>query len=300
MVKVGAMSQEFGHRRPPYMSVEDAIKRLAKIGLDGVELECGTKRFSQLTDKATQKKIKETADSAGIKISNLAPHQDFLYPNIWGVQRELYALKGAMEMAVNMNIDLVRIHICSNISYGEFPQLLQWGRSAGPKYARFWSLSNQYSQGVVCVKEATKMAEDLGVTLILDNHFFLTVLDHLKIVQEIGSSNLKLTIDTRNAVENGEDLCATIRACGKLLVHSHVKDGRYMGANGVRAAGEVMAGVPIGDGNSTDWEATLKAFKDINFKGFLSIEGAHVLPMYDPWDVVQRGAKYLRDLAARI
>jgi len=282
------------------MSVEEVITKLAKIGIDGVELECGTTRLSPLTDKAAQKKIKETADSAGIKITNLAPHQDFLYPSPWAVRRELYALKGAMDMAVNMKVDLVRIHICSNINYGEFPQMLQWGRSGGPRYARFWSLADQYDQGVVCVKEATKIAEDLGVTLILDNHFFLTVLDHLKIVQEIGSPRLKLTIDTRNAVENGEDLCATIRACGKLLVHSHVKDGRYVGADGVRASGQVMAGVPIGDGNCTDWEATLKAFKDIGFKGFLSIEGAHVIPMYDPWDVVQKGAKYLRDLAAKI
>jgi len=298
-MKISAMTQEYRLVEP---TIEGAIKKLAKLGFDGIELEAGSGRF-HAWDLDQAKKIKELCASNKLTITNLAPQTDFVNPDEWEVEKDLLNIRELCKMANAIDVDLVRVQvICHALGgFGAMPQIVD--QPPVP-------MLRQWSTGISNLKKAVKIAEDFGVTLGLDNHFFLTVLDHLRIVKEIGSPNLKLFLDVINAVINGEDIIATTRECGKLLVHTHLKDlYRYRGSG--RGAAETISArlgptgqfevrPPVGEGNTVNWEEYLRTLKEIGYKGFLSIEAAHSDFHYDRWYVAEAGLKYLRELNKKV
>jgi sugar phosphate isomerase/epimerase len=279
------MSQEYRATTPTIIGI---IPKLAELGFDGMELEAGDRRLPAWNiDKA--KKIKEACDSHGLTITNLAPQTDFVNPDTFGFQmeKEFLNIRELCKLANAIEVPLIRVQIISHAmgGFGPMPEIV--GRTP-------LSLSRQFDIGVANLKKAVKIAEEFGVTLGLDNHFFLTVMDHLRIAKAINSPRLGVFLDVINAIINGEDAIATARACGKWLVHSHLKDmykwaGSATGRIG--PTGQFYVRPPIGEGNVIDWEEYLKTLKSIGYKGYLSIEAAHSDRHYDRWFVAEAGIK---------
>jgi sugar phosphate isomerase/epimerase len=324
MVKISAMSQEFGERtvfkRGADKSIGEIVSRLADLGLDGIELECGSPRLPSW-DIEKAKNIKEECDSHGLAITDLAAHQFFLMPGGgWQMEKEFLNLRACCEMANAIEAPYVRLQLVS-WTFGSLPANVPLRNYAAEPGGS--SLASQYSHGVQMIARSVKVAEEFGVTLGLDNHMFLPVMEHLHIANEIGSPNLKLFMDVRNCIEVGEDPIPTVRKCKGMLVHTHVKDARkevgtsamplrlelspnaQARAAAIRAYGGSMVGtftigVPVGMGNILNWEEWLKALKDINYKGYLSIEGAHVDPRFSPYEACSIAMKYLRNLSKKV
>jgi len=281
--------------------LEEVISKAADLGFDGIEIGAARPHLSPLDHcKKSARKIKEMVESKGLVISNLAAYPDFCYPAFRQVEKELISLKAAMELAAAMDVQLVRTQIVSCLTFGPFPQTVASFAGAG-------SLMAQYHRGIEATREATKIAEDIGVTLFLDNHGFLTVLEHLKIVREINSPNLKISIDAGNCVAHGEDLIESARACGELLVHSHAKDCTPMGSTTISGlptdswSSRFWTFTTIGKG-LVDWESYLKVLKEINYKGFLSIE-SHSPKFFmgiADYETPAKGLKFLRTLSEKV
>jgi len=298
-MKISGLSQDYGGWREGWKPLEDTVKKFAEYGFDGIELEVGSPRLPAWEIQRA-KKIKELCESEGLEISNLAPQTFFItYGGPYNTMKELLNVKACCEMASAIDVPYVRVQIIA-YTFTWLPKLE--GRSVP-------TLDEQYSQGVSTLAKAVKIAEDIGVTLGLDNHFSLKVTDHLRIVKEINSPNLKLFLDVRNAIDNGEDPISVARECGELLVHTHVKDalrgvgGRLQAAEFRYAeTGELgdVIGVPVGMGNIINWANYLKTLKSIGYKGFLSIEGAHVSPLYPPFECSRIGMEYLRKINEEI
>jgi sugar phosphate isomerase/epimerase len=284
-LKIGLLALHF-----KMVPLEEMIFKAAELGFDGIDLDAARPHLSPLDyDTNSAKKVKELAESRGLSISNLLAVTDFCNPSPSTREHELLALKAVMELAVAMDVELVSTAIISAFTWGSFPQVP----------GRPYSLLAQYAHGVECVKEAVKIAEDLGVTLFLDNHLFLLVRDNLQIVKKIGSPNLKISIDAGNCIRNGEDLLEAAKACGSLLVHGHVKDPIVIG-KGSRAD-EIKTHTVIGEG-CINWEAYLKTLKDIGYKGFMAVETLtpkFFLGLAD-WETVEKGLKYLRKISEKV
>jgi len=296
-MKIGCASQVYFGQG----SMEEVISKVAEMGFDGIELEFGTNRLTAFEGTKRAKKLKELCDSKGLTISNLQPHTFFitLTAGPWQIpmqeQKELLFFKTCCEFASAMNVPYVRVQIISH-TYGPLPQIVVQKAPDSPVTLVTPSLMAQFTQGLNTLVKAVKIAEDIGVTLGLDNHYFLTVMDHVKIVKQINSPNLKLFQDVANATLHGEDIVANVKACGKLLVHSHVKDRAVFG-NKVSGEFTDESVVPIGMG-IVPWKDYLTALRDVGFKGFLSIEGNAV--GYSTDETVRIGLKYLRDLSKEL
>jgi sugar phosphate isomerase/epimerase len=272
-------------------NLETIISKTADMGFEGIDIGICLPAENDLlaisrwdTDKAYRKKILELCKSKGLEIPCIVGYNDFLTPGDGYAQREYFICKHAIEVAADMNVKFIRTHINSLVGYAHYPDLQRIAPRA------------QARRGVELLKKYVKMAEDAGMVLLLDNHFFFTVLEHLAIVKKMNSSSLKLSIDVGNLVGHGEDLLSTVRECKDFLVHFHVKGPSVMGSDplpgfrGIRWGGESGE---IGAGNLINWEAFLKELKKINYKGYLAIEGA-------VWEGKERGAKYLRKIAGKV
>lgn len=86
----------------------------------------------------------------------------------------------------------------------------------------------------------------------------------LRLCEEVGEENVGANLDTVWAYLQRENLPWSIYKYNDKLYHVHMRDGDGLAAYNL----------PVGYGN-TDWEMVIKALKDINYNGFLSLEWAH-------------------------
>jgi len=120
--------------------------------------------------------------------------------------------------------------------------------------------------------EAAGYAADHGVTLALQNHppVIKGYRDVLRMVNEVGSPNLKVCFDTRLEHEMGpEDVTRASREIGQLQVLSHFGN-EYDEVNGRVVPKYDELAVPQVDG-----------LLEIGYKGYLGFELCHQLPIVD-------------------
>ena len=144
----------------------------------------------------------------------------------------------------------------------------------GPNYAALGDLpgrgrtDEEWAWCVDVLKQVAEHAEQQGVTLALEplnrfeTYFLNIVEDALKLVDEIGSPNIKVHIDTFHANIEEKDTAAAIRAAGDKLGHFHISESD----RGVPGTGQVH------------WDDVFAALKDIGYDGWLAIEsfGSHM------------------------
>jgi len=278
----------------PPISLEEICSEAAKRGFDGVELyDNSPPQAPQLSllkygfDKAAAKKLKEMIASKGLVLTDIA------HGSVGTTENDLVLLRVAMELAVTLNVKLIRTFI---------------GTSTPPPGTSESQYLEQISGGITNLRKAAKMAEDYGVFLGVDNHYFLTVLDNVNIVRQIGSPNLKIFIDAGNCAAHGEDLIKSVRAASELLVHGHIKEpmvyGRGVkpplpGYEGVALGREADA--ELGSTGLIDWEAYVKTLKEIGFKGFLSVEFSSIyMPNQHDWDKAERTMNYVKKICKKV
>ena len=139
-------------------------------------------------------------------------------------------------------------------------------------------------------KEVSSFAKDRGTTLALENHGQLCARtdEILDLLNEVDSPNLRLNLDIGNFLELGEDSVSSVRKLGHLAVHTHIKDFK-------KADGKVIPTL-VGEGD-VDLEGCLKALKEKNYSGYLSLEYEAEM---DSKAGVERSLKALRRSLERI
>ena len=119
-----------------------------------------------------------------------------------------------------------------------------------------------WNHSVESMKVVCKTAEELGVTLHLEvlNRFesFLVndVEEGLRFIEQVGSPNMKLLVDTFHANIEEDNVPEALRRAGKNLGHMHLGEGNRK-----------LPGL-----GSLPWKEMGEALREIDFKGFLCIE----------------------------
>jgi sugar phosphate isomerase/epimerase len=139
----------------------------------------------------------------------------------------------------------------------------------------------------------TRVAEDAGVVLALENEFGITSNGEqiAHIVDSVNSPNLGVNLDPANFVVSKENPARAIEILGRRIAHMHLKDCTFTGAG--RWWGYEW--VELGTGQM-DYRPILSALKKIGYGGFLSLE-------YEQSDVVRgtiMSRMYLRKLLSEI
>lgn len=235
------------------LPLSDFLSKAKELGYEAVEIVAKRPHLSPLDlDSDARKRVKDLLAERGLTLAAIAGYQDFScgteHPDMARRQKELVYLRETLRLAKDLGCGLVRTY--AGFYYPEVPFSIQWK----------WCVDS--------LKEGTKMAEDLGITIGLQNHGEIAQCykDVLDMVGEVGADNLKIVLDAPALENNNEDYEEAVEACGSLIVHSHTSDFSYPSPNRRR-----KIAVSLGDG-VVNYQRFVASLKNVGYQGCLSYE----------------------------
>ena len=272
-IKVGLYSITFlgVWYRGDALSLEEMIKRAKEYGYAGIEID-GKRPHGNPLDWPTKrcKELRNVADGAGIEIYGVAANNDFSSPIPEYRECQIAYIKELIRMTSDLGAKTLRM-------------FLGWtGVTLHPKIAQYiiakdiWNYTHaEFTEEEIwawCregMAECSKYAEEAGVILALQNHqpVIKDYLDVLRMVEEISSPNLKVSLDVPIMTDKSpENIHKAVQAVGDLQVLSHFGGEYERGADG-KVIGQDF------------YSHFIMAMHEIGYSGYMSYELCHPLPV---------------------
>ncbi len=232
-IRIGACDWSLGLDANP-----KAFEVAKQIGLPGILVNLGSEANNfHLRDKAMQQKIREASKQTGVKISSLA---------IAALNQIPFKTDPLAETLVSDSIDVAQALGVTVILTAFFEKGDLRNDDAGVK------------ETIQRFKRLVPKAEKAGVILGIES--YLNADEHKRIIDAVGSPNLKVYYDFRNTADAGFDTVAEFKKLSPGLVcELHMKE------NGV-----------LLEHGTLDWKAIAKAIRDSGYygDGWMQIEWA--------------------------
>ena len=267
------------------MSIYEWIKLADGLRVDGLEFY---NNFADVKDSANWPKIRRAVEDTGMVIPMMCASPDFTIPDAALRKKEVEHEIKAIEMSAAL----------------------------GAKYCRVLSgqrrkdITREEGMGYVVdsINACIPAAKDLGITLIIENHYkddfwtepeFAQMMDvFVDLVSRIDSPYFGVNFDPSNAIAAGEEPLELLEKVKHKVLTMHASD-RYL-ANGtiedLRKAEGGSAGYVsffkhgvIGKGLN-DYDAIFKTLKDVGFDSWISIEDG-----VDGMEQMHESADFLRE-----
>jgi xylose isomerase len=253
------------------MTMEEAVRKVAEMGFDGVEL---TIWDVDAFDEARRKRIGEEVESLGIEISTVGCNDNVyiwnspVYANPDGAVRDemVRRVGRTIEAALEWNCELV----------GLWP-----GSDTVPlktSYRKAWDLL------VDTFSRCAKIAEEHKVRIAAEYKpecILGSAESTLRLIQAVNSDNLGALLDTGHSIVAREHLPTVVDMLGEKLFHIHVDDNY----------GDWDRDMP--PGTVHNFSEFLEALKRVGYRGYLSMD---VWPYEDPEREIRTGKDYLERL----
>jgi len=264
----------------PALSIKEFISKAKRFGFQGVELDGRAPHaLPYLLSERDRKEIVEYLAKEEIELSALAANNDFSSPVI-----------EHRDANIQMVIDM--IHLCRDLGAPILRVFTAWRGSsrrdgmgtyeiARPGYDRAFpgtTFSERWRYCLECFRIVSKVAEDEGVILALQNHppVVRNHQDCLAMIEEVGSPNLKMSFDVsgERAWQDTDWILAAGHRIGDRWVHSHFSGDFKRNPDGTveRAPlGRVMG--PREGNMSWNYEAWVQAMYEVGYQGYVNYEG---------------------------
>lgn len=201
--RIGISSYSFWQfRHKDLRDLEKCIELAADMGFDGVEV---LHRQMEKEDNDYLQKLKRRAFTLGLDLMGFSTHQGFLSPNKDVRQKNIDHTIKCIEMAYALGIPTMRVNTGTWGTSKNFDELMKnRGIEPPPKGV---TDEDGFGWVVESLGQCLKAAEKCGVLLGLENHWGLgrTPEGVLRVVKEVKSPWLKVTLDTGNFLEDPYD-----------------------------------------------------------------------------------------------
>lgn len=187
--------------------VERCIDQAAAMGFDGVEL-----LLLQMTSEENSylQQIKKRAFHNGLDLCGFSTHQGFLNPDKQYRDENIKLTIHQIELAYALGIPTMRLNTGRWETSANFDELMA-NKGIEPAIEGY-NDEDGYMWVMDSIEQCIPTAEKCGVMLGLENHWGLgrTALGVKRIVDEIDSPWLQVTLDTGNFLENSYEQMATL------------------------------------------------------------------------------------------
>ena len=256
----------------PAYTLEETIKRIAKIGYEGIEIGASSPHaYPPCLTKERRKHIRNVLDDNGIALSSMLP-----------------ALAGGPGHNLVSPIPEERRHTIDH--YKDLVELsAEWGGKIllyipgwivfGTTYKQAWEWST------AALSEIADKAAKFDQTLVIepvsfDTNFVDKCEEAIAMMEAVNKPNVKLMFDTFHTLYRKEPSTDYIYRMGKDLRHLHISDNNRL---------------PPGQGRG-DFVGVVNALKDIEFDGYLAMELGFDRRDIEPDYVARQSYEYLKPL----
>jgi sugar phosphate isomerase/epimerase len=263
------------------LSVEQQIHKAKALGFEGLAIETKRPVASPLDlNKATRVRIKDVAADQGIELCAIESMSNFCSRHSEERENNLAMMKLVLELAHDLNVDMVKIFAAwpgiiddeEAISIYAPYEKGNYFKPLNPLDLKVWN------RAIDGIREVASSAEDLGITLLLQNH--APVLrpgyeDALAMMQEIERKNVKLCIDVPlfSDRQKSDYVREAVRNCGKNLLYTHYGAWNFIETEN----GEVVQEPAPHHGGKINYETFIEALHQNNYNGYLTSE--YCLPL---------------------
>jgi L-ribulose-5-phosphate 3-epimerase len=187
---------------PDNVPVDRCIELAADMGFDGVEL-----LHVQMDgdSPAYLNQLKRKAFTLGLDLMGLSTHQTFVSPDEAVRKTNIEHTTKCLEIAYQLGIPTVRVNTGRWGTSKNFDELMK-NKGIEPRLEGY--TDDEGFQWVIdSYRTLARKAEELGVIMGLENHWGLgrTAEGVLRVVKEVNSPWLQVTLDTGNFLENMYD-----------------------------------------------------------------------------------------------
>ena len=282
------------------LTLEELIKRAKKYGYEGIEID-GKRPHGNPLDWPTKRcqELNSISDGEGIEIYGVAANNDFSNPVPEYRECQIAYIKELIRMTSDLGAKTLRMFLAWP-GVTKHPQIAQYAIARD-----IWKYSHEefteeeiwdWCRGGMI--ECARYAEEAGVILALQNHapVIRNYQDVLKMVREVNSPNLKVSLDAPIMVDKSpENIQRAVEAVGNLQVLSHF-GGEYERDTDGKVTGEKF------------YTSFIQAMHDIGYSGYLSYELCHSLPIENGQTVgieyaeknAQLAAEFMRGLITEV
>ncbi len=179
--------------------VEKCIELAADMGFDGVEL-----LHVQMDgdSQAYLNQLKRKAFTLGLDLMGLSTHQTFVSPDEAVRKKNIEHTTKCLEIAYQLGIPTIRVNTGRWGTSKNFDDLMA-NKGIEPRLEGFTD-DEGFKWVIDSYQILAKKAEELGIMMGLENHWGLgrTAAGVLRVVNEVNSPWLQVTLDTGNFLEN--------------------------------------------------------------------------------------------------
>jgi L-ribulose-5-phosphate 3-epimerase len=213
-----------------------AMALARQLGLDGAQVSMGSVESDlALRQPDVQRAYREAAQASGVRIGGIALDVMNQVPYKSDPRTEQW-VSDSIDVARALN---VRVVLLAFFERGDLRNDVEG-----------------QAEVVRRLKRVAGKAEDRGVILGIES--WLSAGEHLRIIDAVGSRNVQVYYDVANSTQMNYDITAEIRQLGReRICEFHAKENGFL----------------LGQGR-IDFAAVRKAMDDIDYAGWIQIEGA--------------------------
>lgn len=260
----------------PAYPLEEVIRRLAVIGYDGIEIGCAAPHaYPAYLSRSQRRELRQLLHDV-----NLVPVSLLPAPGGAAGNNPASANKKEREATVGHYKDVV--DLAADLGAGLVVYVAGW-RIYGVDRNDAWSWSLE------SLREIAKHALDKGITIAIeptsaDSNLIDSADDALNLMKQVGEPNVKVMFDTFHALYRNEVSTDYIRQMGDSLAHIHVSEHDRL---------------PPGPG-VVDWLSVLRALKEVDYRGYVTMEIGFNTRAVDPDSFARRALQYLKGIEAQL
>jgi len=218
----------------------ETLQRAKDFGYDGVEFDAKRPHANPMDwNQDIRKAVVDRAGELGLELPVLAANNNFSNPVPEDREAQLLMVREQIKLAADLGCRILRI-------FGAWPGITF--RDGWAHYDESFGESNRAWPGIPrairwnhikeCIVEVSKIAEDHGIILALQNHppLIRNWRDVYDMIQSVDSPNLKICFDIPHNEDTKENVTKAIDTIGHLDVHFHyngefkrLPDGKIVG-----------------------------------------------------------------------
>ena len=232
----------------PAYPLEEVIKRLARIGYDGIEIGAASPHaYPRYLNEERRRHLKSVLDDNGIAVSSMLPA-----PGGGAGFNVASPLEQERLDAIEQYKDVVEL--CHQLGGKTVLYVAGW-QVFGTSRLQAWEWSRDALQQIAA------RASEFGITIVVEptpaDSNLVESCDHaIELMEEVNAKNVKVMFDTYHAFYRNEVPTDYVYRMGKNLHHIHVSDTDRLAP---------------GQGRG-DFSGLLDALREVGFNGYLTME----------------------------